>query len=283
MQNILLGQSVLDNVGGGGGGGDHLCVYCMRQFHFKDVYVRHVLTCEFFYRRRRDRERDDEAIEVLPSAQEQFKLVQYLTLQVAKLQREVISLKGTAIARKKRLLIQWLQSAAGPKPVAPFLDWIKQIPVTFDHLDQVFRGDLTDGMKVCIRDWISQPGSGDHPLCAFLQKPGTIYVWTVLDEVNGPGTNGPERSGPMHWTILSTELFDRWMNRLAHRFLQEFIQWQMVNSEKIHATDEDKERNIEYMRKINGLGAAYETRRRSELRKWLYVLLAKDFVQTDYE
>lgn len=254
--------------------GGHRCTYCMRQFHFKDLLQRHVATCEFFYRRRRERERDEDMVEILPSAQDQYKVIQYLMMQVATLQQEVKSLKGTALARKKRILMQWLQGMSGPKPDLPFLDWIRTIPVTFDHIEQVFRGDLTDGMKSCIRDWIVGSGQSnhEHPLYAFVQKPGTIYVWTVVEDGGFP-----------QWTFLTTELFERWMNRLAHRFLQEFIQWQMVNSETIHATEEGKEQNIEYMRKINGLGASYESRRRSELRKWLYLLLAKEFVQVEYE
>ena len=77
--------------------------------------------------------------------------------------------------------------------------------------------------------------------------------------------------------MMQTEQFDRWINRLAHRFLQVFIEWQMANSALIHSCDEEKEKNVDYMRKINGLGRAYEDRRRSELRKWIFCLLERDF------
>ena len=51
----------------------------------------------------------------------------------------------------------------------------------------------------------------------------------------------------------------------------------MTNSALIHSCDEEKEKNVDYMRKINGLGRAYEDRRRGELRKWTFCLLERDF------
>jgi hypothetical protein len=51
----------------------------------------------------------------------------------------------------------------------------------------------------------------------------------------------------------------------------------MANSALIHSCDEEKEKNVDYMRKINGLNRAYEDRRRSELRKWLFGVLEHDF------
>jgi hypothetical protein len=51
----------------------------------------------------------------------------------------------------------------------------------------------------------------------------------------------------------------------------------MAHSVRNHSSDEEKDKNVDYMRKINGLGRAYEDRRRSELRKWLFCLLENDF------
>jgi len=79
--------------------------------------------------------------------------------------------------------------------------------------------------------------------------------------------------------------FIRFVNRLSHSFLATFLNWQRDNAVMIRSSEENKDRNIQYMRKINGLGKAYEERRQSELRKWLFQHIARNFehdVEYDY-
>ncbi len=268
----------------------YFCMFCTRRFHFKDLFDQHNITCEFFYKSRRDKQRENEGTEPLPTAQEQYKLIQFLSLQVNKLQKEVIRLKGSTVVKKRKVILEWLQSGAAPLPSSSFDDWIKHIlgSVSVDDLQCVFKGDLTDGLKNCIKTCISSQTIDGIvvPMCAFKQKPGTIYVWckTTVREDNtksGQQNNTHDSlSGTVcacAWSMMQLEQFDRWINRLAHRFLQVFIEWQMTNSALIHSCDEEKDKNVDYMRKINGLGRAYEDRRRSELRKWLFCLLERDF------
>lgn len=264
----------------------YFCMFCSRRFHFKDLFDQHNITCEFFYKSRRDKQRESESTEPLPTAQEQYKLIQFLSLQVNKLQKEVIRLKGSTVVKKRKVILEWLQSGAAPLPTCAFEDWIKQMlgSVSLDDLQCVFRGDLTDGLKNCIKTYISSETIDGNvvPMCAFKQKPGTIYVWckTTVQEVRKQNTAIEGVSASMcacAWSMMQVEQFDRWINRLAHRFLQVFIEWQMTNSALIHSCDEEKEKNVDYMRKINGLGRAYEDRRRGELRKWTFCLLERDF------
>jgi len=246
---------------------ENYCAFCDRHFRFKDLYDQHTLTCEFFFRRRSVREREFDAYEQLPSAQEQYKLIQHLSVQVAKLQKEVISLKGSVITRKKKVILEWLHSPSCPLPTIAFEDWIRATPVDTADLEKVFEGDLTDGMLHCLKN-IFVAGTTALPIRAFTQKPGTIYIWA-----KSPTTD------IVDWRILDADTFERWIKRLAHRFLQEFIKWQMIHSERIHSTDEEKEKNIASMRKINGFSKIHEDRRRGELRRWLFGALAQDFAQ----
>ena len=73
-----------------------------------------------------------------------------------------------------------------------------------------------------------------------------------------------------------------WMDRMVHQFLQTFLQWQMDHSHVIQANEEEKEKNISYMHKINGLGNQYEYRRRQQLRHWIYETFSKDFEINEY-
>jgi len=74
------------------------------------------------------------------------------------------------------------------------------------------------------------------------------------------------------WTILSSDTFDQWIDRILHQYLHRFIQWQQENMTRLQSSETGKDKYIEYMQKINGL----EERKRSELRKWLFSILAKD-------
>ena len=277
LQNIFLAPPPLPMSVSVPSGMGYYCKYCSRHFRFKDLYDQHNVTCEFFYRKRRVRERENETHEALPTQQEQYKLIQYLALQVTRQQKEIDRLKGSVLQRKRKVILDWLRGSSAPIPTLTFQEWIRTIPVTFDHLEPVFQGDLTDGMKQCLLGYLATV-NGVLPICAFNQKAGTIYIWSS----SGSGETDP--SSPPSWRLLDSEEFERWMNRLAHRFLQEYIKWQMANSEKIHSTEEEQEKNIQSMRKINGLGKAHEDRRRSDLRKWLYSALARDFLQcVDYD
>ena len=247
------------------------CTYCNRYFRFKDLFDQHVVTCEYFYRSRRQKDRDIDLQEILPSGQEQYKLVQHLLNRIVKMEKEIIQLKGSVSTRKRKVVMQWLNSPACPKPTAIFNDWIKTIPISEADLQRVFDGDLAEGMKHCLANYFDEnnqacliPPVSLIPLRAFTQKQGIIYIWT--SDQNGN-----------KWTAMTPEMFERLTNRLAHRFLQEYLKWQMANSERISSNEQDKERNIDYMRKINGSGKAHEDRRYSDLRKWLYNKLAKDF------
>jgi hypothetical protein len=271
LENIMISSEPQDPVTNHG----YFCVFCAKRFHFRDLFDQHNATCEFFYKSRRDKQRETESFETLPSPQEQYKLIQHLMLEVSKQKKEIVKLKSATVGKKRKVILEWLQSGACSVPIQSFEEWSKSIPVSGEDLEKVFQGDLTDGFKSCIERHILEQRKTHTalPLYAFKQKPGTIYVWsqpTKPDELDG------HVRGPV-WMMMQSDPFDRWINRLSHRFLQVFIEWQMANSVRIHSCDEEKDKNVEYMRKINGLGRAYEDRRRNELRKWLFCLLENDF------
>jgi hypothetical protein len=250
---------------------NNYCKFCDRNFRFKDLYDQHAITCEFFYQRKREKDRTLEAFESnLPSSQEQYKLIQHLAVQLAKLQKEVDTLKSNTISKKRRLIIDMLNSESNPIPLMTFLEWTKTIRVSTDHLKSVFQYGLTEGMKRCIHSHI-QDSCGTIPICAFSQKVNNIYIY-IENEVD------KSRS----WRLLSNEDSDRWIDRISHLFLQEFIEWQMQNMDKINSSEDERELNLEYMRKINGIERVSGDKRKSEIRKWVYTKLERDLTTYDF-
>lgn len=249
------------------------CKYCSRAFQFRDLYERHFYWCEFLWQGKRERLREAESYEQIPNATDQFHMMQTMLVKIAKLEKEIAHLRNTSLVRKRVAILQFLEKSPQYRPLISFQQWIREIPVTFEDLESVFAGDLVEGMKHSITRLLSSTNATCLPICAFQQKKDTLYIYSRVTNVEtGEITN--------KWMILSPDEWDRCMNRFAHRFLQEFIKWQHVNSEKIHLSEQDKEKHVEYMRKINGLGKSYEDRRRTELRKWLYSQFARD-IQID--
>jgi hypothetical protein len=247
------------------------CRYCNRHFKFKDLCDQHTISCEFLYRSKTQRDRDTDLLESLPTPQEQFKLIQHLMCKVASMEKEILKLKGVSVTRKRKVILEWLNSPSGPKPAMLFNVWGKDTEVSFEHLQSVFEpgNDITDGMKSCLRDYCVK--NTPIPICSFTQKSNTLYIWT------SDGDN-PQ------WRTLDATAYTKWIDRIAHRFLESFLKWQFANAHTIRATEEAKDQNISNMRKINGCGHAHEERRRNELRKWIFSHIAQDFIHNvEYE
>jgi|LauGreDrversion4_1035100.scaffolds.fasta_scaffold35684_2 hypothetical protein len=242
---------------------NHNCKICDRSFRFKDLLDQHIPSCDFFSKSKKQHDRETELFEILPSPQDQYKLIQHLTLQVSKLQKEVETLKDSMLIKKRRLIIDWLHGPSNYIPTYSFVDWTKQIRVDQDHLQYVFQNGLAEGMKQSIHSHLES--NMNAPIRAFTQKPGTLYLF-VKDVASDTSS----------WRISTGEDLDRWMDRLSHRFLQEFIKWQIQNTDLINSSESEKEKNLEYMQKINGVGKQSEDRRKSEIKKWLYNQIEKN-------
>ena len=240
------------------------CNNCNRQFRFKDLYDQHAITCDFLFKSRKEKDRETDAFERLPTPQEQFKLIQNLYLHISKLEKEVDSMRGQVIIRKRKEIIDFLQSKSNPVPSFAFLEWSKTIIVSKEMLDTVFSKSLNDGIRMCISGFVSIESP---PIRAFSQKKGTIYVYEKVES--------DSESEKSCWRVLSIDEFDRWIDRIMHKFLQVFVAWQLENMKVLNSNEEQKDKNLEYMQKINGNGQT-DDRRKNELRKWFYETFKKE-------
>lgn len=245
---------------------ENYCKYCHRYFRFKDLYEQHNITCEFFHKKARERDRENDLLETLPSPQDQFHLIQHLMVQVTRLKKQVERLQQNNIVKKKKMISEYLNSEGFTKPSICFEEWIKNLPTSFDNLNHVFEGDLTDGVLDVFYKAISR--DTDVPFLAFNQKQNSFYIYTY--------DASQETSC---WRILTHEEYVKAFNRIGHKLLQEFIRWQKEFKEENAHNEEAKEANILYMYKINGCGVSYEDRRKSESKRILYEKIAQDFTQ----
>ena len=214
------------------------CKYCNKYFHYKDLFDQHTVTCEFFYRSRRQKDRQMDSNESLPSQQELFKLVQHLLLKVKTLENDVSKLKIYSSMRQRKQIINILNNPDNTKPSLLFEQWYKTIHVQENHLQYVFNGDLCDGIIKTLKDYLL---FSNIPICSFKQKPNSIYIYTKDDD------------DPPKWIILSNDTFEQLFRYINHLILKCFLQWQINNEELIRASDEERDKNNSYVHKINGL------------------------------
>jgi len=234
----------------------HYCEYCSRNFRFKDLYDQHVITCEFFYRKKREKDRDIDTFEHLPTQQELYKLVQQLTIQCFNLQKDVEKMKIANNSRTKKSITETLNSSTAIKPIHSFEEWVMiKREVTHEYLECVYKEDLIAGIKMYITDLIHSEKT-NMPMRTMPEKSNTIYVYSGVD------------SQIPTWKIMLNDQFERWITRISHRFLQEYSNIQQANIEKIYSNDDENEKNIIFMMKITGGKMSFE-KRCSELKKFI--------------
>ena len=198
------------------------------------------------------------------------KVIQKLQDTCQKQQTQIDNLikeKHMSLSRKRKIILEYINKPFWTKPNILFEDWYKTIPITFQHLQHVFNYDIVNGVQNCLENYCNVPLL---PICCFHQKPGTLYIWTK--------GNFDEPS----WITMSNDKYKKMIDRICHGFLQIFLQWQIENSDLIQSCQEEKDKNISYMHKMNGLGDVYENKRRNQLKNWIYTSFSKEFVINEY-
>jgi len=183
--------------------------------------------------------------------------------QIDELKKE----KHMSLSRKRKIILEYINKPFWPKPSTTFETWIRNISINRQDLKHMFEHDLVNGIKHCLERYCNIPLL---PICCFIQKPNTIYIWSN------------DISEQPKWILLDTNKYETWLNRMSHLFLQTFLQWQMDNSETLQSNEEEKEKNISYMHKINGLGDKYEKKRHLQLRNWIYDTFSREFEIQEY-
>jgi hypothetical protein len=250
------------------------CKYCHHHWKIKREYENHIGCCEYFYKMRRTTPNEvDEHGTKIPSMRELFRYVQELSAKLERTEKEVQRLKTTMHIRQKKAILDWLKQ---PKnvPAVDVEDWWKRIEVNETHILHVGERDLTDGMKMCIKDFLETCSGESFPIRTFTQKPNMFYVYT-----RGLGVF-PE------WKIMSNEQFDSMLLHLSQLFLREFLKWQKSpHNTKEYKDDRDTDKEIQFMIKINGMRTPSE-KRVLEMKKWLFPRLEENLrliMECDFE
>jgi hypothetical protein len=212
------------------------CKNCTKQFHTKVKLEHHLPTCCWLYTPRKTKEEELESIEARLTDGQRDKLLRDVMYQLNQMQQKMnkMSLEITQLKTKQRIhILKYLNSPSMILPKESVVEWFQNIPISQQHLEQVFQYDLMAGIKMCISDHIHSSTflKIPLPLCAFTQKTKTIYIF--------------ESS----WSSLDTTKMKKLLNVLFSRFFQLFLKWE-IEQEEYLLSEEGQEKDMLYMKKM---------------------------------
>ena len=177
--------------------------------------------------------------EMLPSPQETHKWIQRLFLKCNQLEKEIGELRVSNTRVKKKVEISIL-------PKQSWKEWMHK-KIEPHHLHHVYKEDLVEAIKYYISDLIRKTEPNELPV--YSKETQVLFVYS--------------ESG---WKKVNSNEFEKAINEIAHRFLQEFTKMQHENIDKICSNNEEREKNIIFMMKIN---ATTTEKTSNNIKKWL--------------
>ena len=277
------------------------CIYCHRNYQKKENLEKHKQMCEFFYRSRHNH---DEEYENVPTMREMYQLVREFAYKCDKLQKRVDQLENRNALKQKKQILEYLSERP---PTIGLIELVRTFTISQQHLETVFENDLTAGIKSCLKTHFksksditeneNQSNSFElrspefsrsptasrpeifakyiFPICSFIQKPNTIYVYDSADQIS-----------MNTWKIMTNTDLDKVISILSFKFLQAFVEWKKTLVTQNEATDyfvDEQEQNESfqqvqeqikqqqqlYMIKINGQRVNGD-KRRNDIKQFLY-------------
>ena len=253
----------------------YYCKFCdNHSFDCKLTYERHMLVCMFKHKSKSQKQKELETIEPKLTENERDKLIRSMLFKIQKMDNTIKEMKTDIIKLKKKQrinILEHLNSENGILPTLALKDWIYKIDVSISHLIKVFETDLIQGMIECLKQAIL--GSPNIPLCSFIQKNKTLFVYH--NHLLSTSTSTSDISSGK-WEIMTHDEMKKTLNLLSFRFLQVFIKWKQDNY--FPDNEEWQEKTMIYSKKIMGQDICENTRSHRIL-DWLITHIQRNFVE----
>jgi len=238
-----------------------VCKHCGREYKEKFNHDRHIQTCEFLSKTRREQDNEIDSSEKLPTQKELFLLIQELSMRITKLEKENSELKNTV---KRKIKFNDILKKT-PNPEFDYNKWIDMLLNEVEkYLDNVYNNDLQHATIDMFNTMLETYGD-KLPFRAYDVKPNKFYIY---DSDNT-------------WKNITNSDFDKLLARISHRFLVEFNKcWYVVNREKIETEESYKMMYIDYYKKILGGERMSDESRYNRIRHHIYGKIKKNIKST---
>jgi hypothetical protein len=229
------------------------CNFCKREHRLKFNHDRHVQTCEFLSKSKREQNNEIDSFEKIPTQKEMFQLIQELSIRISKLEKENSELKNSVRIKIKRNFNDILNQTV--KPEFNFNHWKDMILNTIENfLETVYNNDLLHATNELFLHFINNYGD-KLPIRAYDIKSNIFYIY---DSDNT-------------WTPLSNIEFDKFLAVVSHRFLVDFNRcWCQVHCDKIAKVESYKLMYLDYYKKILGGDRISDENRYKRVRQFIY-------------
>lgn len=263
--------------------GYYKCGHCALHFRTRAHFRTHEVTClslkQIRARATFATESESTTTTTTTTNAELLALVQQLALRLETAEHEVSVLKRQQQRQQEQQkhktpihrdnLLQWLNGTARstarstarlkalpkalPELLTPFSGWLP----TFGraHLALVFQHGFMDGMCAIIASIVA---SGDAPLCAYDEAPGTLFVYEQPPPHDGSTTGAPEKAfaqKTLAWRPMTHAEFAQFINRMQKRLMNEFVLWQQEHAAQLHDPDFAEQYDANLL-KVTGSGKA---------------------------
>lgn len=241
------------------------CPNCNRNYKRKIYYNRHIAACSLLWQSKHERADDIEKYNDTPSVRTLYEMMMSLARRNEELDRKVDALmKWTAIRKKKLHVVEWLDHNYGD--IQTFDDRVRDIHVTVDDLELVWKYDHIEGITHILRKWFPLEEEDRLPIRAFDQKDNTFFIKT---------TDG--------WVAMSVDILEQQVGRVCKELMKHFVGWQENNRHRMERDDYATEYTTKLQKVIGGnfTRELCNIRIRRNLYKYLKTNL-KDVVQFEF-
>uniref|UniRef100_A0A6C0JKT7 Uncharacterized protein n=1 Tax=viral metagenome TaxID=1070528 RepID=A0A6C0JKT7_9ZZZZ len=237
----------------------NICKYCNRGYKQKFNLDRHVQTCEFLSKSKREQDNEIDSYEKLPTQKEMFLLIQELSLRIGKIEKENADLKNSVRVKIKRNFNDILNESS--KPDISYNEFIELLLNSVEnYLDIVFNTNLLKGIYDLFTHFIEKYDD-KLPIRSYDVKPNKFYIYDTNKK----------------WVLLSNSDIDHLIASISYRFLVEFNRcWYLVNKDKIENEETYKIMYMNYYLKILGGDRMNDEKRNTQVRSFIYNKLKRN-------
>jgi len=198
------------------------CLVCNKQYTRKSSLDKHKILCDFKIKSQRERNIETEELGDLPNQYELIKIVQQLSLKMAKMEEKMEDMQKWIDKKKKKInVISWLNSNI--IPTLGFKEWsTTQIVVTKDHFENLMENTLFHTIQKIFEQNISENNDFILPIKCFSQKAGIFYVCDKMEN------NLPE------WRLMVQTDLNLLLKNIQNRMINEISIWKTANQIKFN-------------------------------------------------
>ena len=198
------------------------CLVCNKQYTRKSSLDKHKILCDFKIKSQRERNIETEELGDLPNQYELIKIVQQLSLKMAKMEEKMEDMQKWIDKKKKKInVLTWLN--CNINPTIGFKEWsTTQIVVTKDHFEHLMENTLFHTIQKIFEQNLSENNDFILPIKCFSQKLGIFYVCDKMEN------NLPE------WRLMIQTDLNLLLKNIQNRMINEISIWKTANQIKFN-------------------------------------------------